>query len=103
MTNGYGAAQIDPIYLNGWIAVWQFITSLPFAIPAAYATPGGSVSALPHMLWGGLKCYMGVNSVHAVVCKARYSLFIPTGIKLKTPCTLFSMPFSFRASLELIK
>jgi hypothetical protein len=61
-------AQIDPIYLNGWVAVWQFLTSLPFAIPSAYTVPGGSVANLPHMIWGGMKCYMGYNTITAVVC-----------------------------------
>ena len=59
-----GETDLDPVYLNGWIAVWQFLFSIPLAIPAAMV----SVPAVePHMLWtnlvDGLKCYAGIDSI----------------------------------------
>eukprot|EP01134_Creolimax_fragrantissima_P005161 CFRG5161T1 len=58
-----GDQQLDPIYLNGWVAVWQFIVGIPLAIPAAYTVPGGNIAKIPDMIYGGLKCYMGINTV----------------------------------------
>jgi drug/metabolite transporter (DMT)-like permease len=59
-----GETDLDPIYLNGWIALWQFLFSIPIAIPAALV----SVPAVePHMLmtnlFDGLRCYTGRNSI----------------------------------------
>ncbi|KNC82522.1 hypothetical protein SARC_05195 [Sphaeroforma arctica JP610] len=59
-----GDQEIDPIYLNGWVAVWQLLVGLPLAIPAAYTVPGGSITKIPDMLAGGLKCYLGINSIY---------------------------------------
>lgn len=32
-----GDDDMDVIYLNGWVAVYQFMASLLFAVPSAYA------------------------------------------------------------------
>lgn len=32
-----GDDDMDVIYLNGWVAVFQFMASLLFAVPSAYA------------------------------------------------------------------
>lgn len=32
-----GDDDMDVIYLNGWVAVFQFMSSLLFAVPSAYA------------------------------------------------------------------
>lgn len=59
-----GETNIDPVYLNGWIAVFQFLMSLILCIPASLATdPPVSVSDLPLNMWQGLKCYAGYNSI----------------------------------------
>eukprot|EP00123_Amoebidium_parasiticum_P008162 comp18615_c0_seq1/m.20194 comp18615_c0_seq1/g.20194 ORF comp18615_c0_seq1/g.20194 comp18615_c0_seq1/m.20194 type:complete len:563 (-) comp18615_c0_seq1:175-1863(-) len=57
-----GDQEIDPIYLNGWIAVWQFVACLVFVIPSAYATPGGDISTIPRMVINGFRCYGGINT-----------------------------------------
>eukprot|EP01117_Protostelium_nocturnum_P017644 TRINITY_DN7214_c0_g1_i1.p1 TRINITY_DN7214_c0_g1~~TRINITY_DN7214_c0_g1_i1.p1 ORF type:complete len:435 (+),score=129.10 TRINITY_DN7214_c0_g1_i1:105-1307(+) len=57
-----GETEIDVVYLNGWVAVWQFLTLLPLAVPAGYAnnlTPG----EIPSNFWNGVRCYFGVNSI----------------------------------------
>jgi drug/metabolite transporter (DMT)-like permease len=59
-----GESELDPIYLNGWVAVFQFAVSLPLALPAALAgDPPVGPLALPENIWDGLKCYLGVDSV----------------------------------------
>lgn len=58
-----GAQELDPIYLNGWIAVFQFLFSLILCVPSSLASdPPVPIPNLPQNLWDGLKCYTGVNS-----------------------------------------
>lgn len=60
-----GETDLDPIYLNGWVSVFQFILSIPLAIPAGLVgNPSVSPSDLPSNIWNGLKCYLGINSVY---------------------------------------
>ena len=33
-----GDVDIDPVYLNGWVAVYQFLFSIPLLIPSAIAS-----------------------------------------------------------------
>ncbi|CAM9327453.1 unnamed protein product [Scytosiphon promiscuus] len=59
-----GESELDPIYLNGWVAVFQFLVCIPLAVPAALAgDPAVSPLELPKNLWDGWMCYMGFNSV----------------------------------------
>lgn len=58
-----GETELDPVYLNAWIAVFQFLFSIPLAIPAALASaPPVYPDELPMNLMDGLKCYFGVSS-----------------------------------------
>lgn len=58
-----GETELDPVYLNGWIAAFQFAFCLAFAAPAAYASsPPVPIDQLPRNLYEGLLCYIGVNS-----------------------------------------
>jgi len=55
-----GETELDPIFLNGWIALFQFFFSIPLAVPAAWIT--GIVPAdLPSNLWNGLRCWVGIE------------------------------------------
>lgn len=55
-----GETELDAIYLNGWVAVFQFGFSIILAIPSAYASdPPVPISELPQNLFDGLKCYVG--------------------------------------------
>ena len=56
-----GETEIDVIYLNGWVAVFQLIFTIVMAIPAAYAM-GLTVQDVPGNFWGGMKCYAGLDS-----------------------------------------
>lgn len=53
-----GDDDMDVIYLNGWVAVYQFLASLLFAVPSAYAM-GLPVSVRSKERW----CYGGVYDV----------------------------------------
>jgi len=55
--------EIDVVYLNGWVAVYQFITSAALAVPAGYAS-ALKPSQIPENFWDGMKCYVGYNSIH---------------------------------------
>jgi hypothetical protein len=58
-----GSTELDPIYLNGWIAIFQFLFSLPLAIPAAIAgQPAVYPVDLPQNLWNGVLCYFGKST-----------------------------------------
>ena len=55
--------EVDAMYLNGWVAVFQTAFSFIVAIPACYAAqPPMGIEDLPQNLWDGLKCYVGINS-----------------------------------------
>ncbi|CAM9601397.1 unnamed protein product [Ectocarpus sp. 6 AP-2014] len=56
-----GDDDMDVIYLNGWVAVFQFLSSLLFAVPSAYAM-GLPVAELPRNTYEGYLCFMGENS-----------------------------------------
>jgi hypothetical protein len=58
-----GETELDPMYLNGWIAVFQLLFSFPLMIPASLAS-GVAIPDLPTNLWNGLRCFLGYNSVH---------------------------------------
>ena len=50
-----GDADIDPVYMNGWVAVYQFLFSIPLLIPSAIAS-NVAIADLPGNLWNGLRC-----------------------------------------------
>jgi len=56
-----GEVDVDPIYLNGWIAVWQFLLSLPLLIPSAPLSDV-AIADIPQNLYDGWLCFTGVNS-----------------------------------------
>ena len=59
-----GETELDPVYLNGWIAIFQFLASLPLAVPAALATaPPVAPSELPENLLDGGYCWVGRPSI----------------------------------------
>ena len=61
-----GETELDPMYLNGWIAVFQFLFSFPLMIPAALASsPPVAIPDLPQNLWNGARCFMGYDSLHS--------------------------------------
>lgn len=58
-----GETELDPMYLNGWVAVFQFLFSLVIAIPSALVSdPPVPLDELPANMLNGLKCYVGIST-----------------------------------------
>lgn len=78
-----GEVEIDAVYLNGWIAVFQFLASIPLLLPSAPAS-NLAIADVPTNLYNGMLCLGGHNSVRldlllrcAVVPRAPFSHFAP--------------------------
>lgn len=56
-----GEHDVDVVYLNGWVAVFQTIMSLPLAIPTAFAT-NLPLAKIPRNIKDGVLCYLGHSS-----------------------------------------
>lgn len=56
-----GDTEIDAIYLNFWVAFWQFLLGFPLLVPMAPAS-NLPIDQIGTNLWQGLKCYAGFNS-----------------------------------------
>lgn len=57
-----GEVEMDVIYLNGWVAVFQFLMAIPLIIPSAWVIDMPMEEIMPNM-YGGLKCWFGENTV----------------------------------------
>lgn len=58
------SADIDPIFLNGWVAFYQFLFSFPLAFPAGMTSnPPVSPSELPSNIYDGIRCYLGRGTI----------------------------------------
>lgn len=56
--------EVDSVYINAWIAIFQTLFSIALAVPAGYTTsPPVPMFQLPNNFWDGLKCYVGVGSI----------------------------------------
>lgn len=56
--------NIDPIFLNGWVAFYQFLFSFPLAFPAGMmSSPAVTPAELPSNIWDGIKCYLGISTI----------------------------------------
>jgi hypothetical protein len=63
-------AEIDAIYMNFWVAVYQFIIGFPLLIPMGYASqPAMNPSEMWDNLGGGAKCYAGINTLPSDDCR----------------------------------
>ncbi len=56
-----GVSDIDVIYLNGWVSVFQSLSAVCFAIPSAWAM-GMRTSSLPSNMFNGFLCVLGHNT-----------------------------------------
>ncbi len=56
-----GVSDIDVIYLNGWVSVYQSMSAVVFAIPSAWAM-GMELGSLPSNMYNGLLCFLGQNT-----------------------------------------
>lgn len=54
--------DIDVVYLNGWVATFQFLLCIPLAIPSAWAIDL-PLTDLPQNVYDGWFCFLGHSSV----------------------------------------
>jgi hypothetical protein len=57
-----GEMEIDVVYLNGWVAVYQFLFALPLCVPSSQVINMSISQIIPNM-YGGALCWFGVNSI----------------------------------------
>jgi drug/metabolite transporter (DMT)-like permease len=57
-----GELEIDVIYLNGWVAVFQFLMSIPLILPSSWVISMATDQIIPNM-YGGFWCWLGVNTI----------------------------------------
>mmetsp|Transcript_7888 Transcript_7888/g.17119 ORF Transcript_7888/g.17119 Transcript_7888/m.17119 type:complete len:640 (-) Transcript_7888:89-2008(-) len=58
--------NIDPIFLNGWVALFQLLFSFPLSVPAGMTSnPPVTPMELPKNIWDGIKCYLGTGTIDA--------------------------------------
>jgi CRT-like, chloroquine-resistance transporter-like len=57
-----GEMEIDVVYLNGWVAIYQFLFALPLCIPSS-AVINMAVSEIIPNMYGGAFCWMGINTI----------------------------------------
>lgn len=57
-----GDTELDPVYMNGWIAVYQLLASFPLLLPSAPAS-NVEIPVLGTNLWDGARCLAQKNSI----------------------------------------
>mmetsp|Transcript_28229 Transcript_28229/g.35444 ORF Transcript_28229/g.35444 Transcript_28229/m.35444 type:complete len:604 (+) Transcript_28229:130-1941(+) len=64
-----GEVDMDVVYLNGWVAWYQFIVTLCLAVPSAYAM-GYSLQDIPQNIMDGFSCYLGTQPADRIAEEA---------------------------------
>lgn len=64
-----GEMEIDVVYLNGWVAVFQFLISIPLCVPSA-SVINIPLDGIMDNMKGGMLCWMGYNSLPSDNCAA---------------------------------
>jgi drug/metabolite transporter (DMT)-like permease len=58
-----GEIETDPMFINGWVAIFQLFFNVIMAVPAGYFfSPAIKPWELLGNLWHGMKCYLGEPS-----------------------------------------
>lgn len=57
-----GETEIDVIYLNGWVAIFQFLIAIPLCFPSAHIIGISMSNILPNM-YSGMLCSFGINTI----------------------------------------
>ncbi|KAL3774347.1 hypothetical protein ACHAW5_006512 [Stephanodiscus triporus] len=61
---GSRTGGIDPIFLNGWVALFQFLFSIALSVPAGMTSdPPVAPRDLPSNIADGIKCYFGIGTI----------------------------------------
>eukprot|EP00977_Amphora_coffeiformis_P000672 scaffold145_cov173-Amphora_coffeaeformis.AAC.13 len=92
-----GDAEMDPVFINGWVAFYQFFFNLILAVPAGYFfSPMIKAWDLPENLWDGLKCYLGEPSIDKgchpdLMCSFHASFFVNVNLVTTVLYAVFMM------------
>jgi len=57
-----GEMEIDVVFLNGWVAIFQFLMSIPLVWPSSWAINMTNADILPNMI-AGFNCWLGYNTI----------------------------------------
>jgi len=57
-----GEMDVDCTYLNGWVAIFQFLIAIPLCIPSAQIQ-GLPISNIMPNMYGGWMCWLGINTI----------------------------------------
>jgi len=60
-----GELDMDVVYLNGWVSLYQFLITILLAVPSA-ASMNIPVAQIPQNLYDGWQCYIGINPINRV-------------------------------------
>ena len=102
--------DLDPIYLNGWVAIFQFFFALLLAVPAGLASsPPIEPSRVPENIWDGFMCYLGEGSVETgchpdVQCHDMAGLLVNLSVGFNvctTLCAMYVLKYGSAALLYL--
>jgi drug/metabolite transporter (DMT)-like permease len=102
--------DLDPIYMNGWIAIFQLLFSLLLAIPAGFASsPPISPMDLPRNMYQGMLCYLGIGTIDTGChpdssCALHAALFVNLSLLLNciyTLCMMYILKFGSASLLYL--
>lgn len=89
--------ELDPIFMNGWIAIFQFFFSILLAVPAGYASsPPIGPMELPRNIYHGLLCYFGRGSIDTGchpdnMCSFHAALFVNMSLLMNCCYNLLMM------------
>jgi len=62
---------MDVVYLNGWVALFQFLLTIPLSIPSAFAIDLPLSELIPNVV-GGFQCFIGQSQVLESSAQAAY-------------------------------
>jgi hypothetical protein len=57
-----GKNDLNGMYLNGWVAIFQVIFTFIISVPSVYAQPGLTIKDLWPNFINGFKCLGGMRS-----------------------------------------
>jgi hypothetical protein len=59
-----GEMDIDVVFLNGWVAIYQFLFAIPLCIPSTQVVNMSVADIIPNLV-GGMRCWFGINTIDA--------------------------------------
>lgn len=63
-----GEVDVDVVYLNGYVAIYQMLITIVLAVPSGYAA-SVKPEDIPSSVYDGMKCFVGIDSTSDDDCK----------------------------------